>query len=262
MYSTVRNLLFNTFKRGYAKVMLQKVLQRFCKSDSEQAREWALHKATMAIPDFCKAIDEELWLEAQSYCLDFQKSAKLTLSKISFELGGGGAYPLLYFLVRRYIPKVVIETGVAAGWSSLSILSALSKNKTGNLFSSDFPYFRMKDPERWIGLLVPESLKDRWHLDIRGDAVAIPNFLGLIGRKSVDFLHYDSDKSYRGRSNVLEALKNHFCDEAIVIMDDIQDNFYFRDFVSQNNLKFTVFEFEGKYIGLVMNVGRQLKSYS
>ena len=34
---------------------------------------------------------------------------------------------LLYFFVRYFKPKVVLETGVAAGFSSLSILKALKK---------------------------------------------------------------------------------------------------------------------------------------
>ena len=55
-------------------------------------------------------------------------------------LGGGGNFILLYFLTRKF-NKVVVETGVAAGWSSLAILGAFEKNGEGKLYSSDFPYF-------------------------------------------------------------------------------------------------------------------------
>ena len=50
------------------------------------------------------------------------------LSKLEVSLGGGGNYILLYFLIIKFKPQNVVETGVAAGWSSLFILRALKKN--------------------------------------------------------------------------------------------------------------------------------------
>ncbi len=39
--------------------------------------------------------------------------------------------------------------------------------------------------------------------------------------------------------------------DALVIMDDIHDNCFFRDWVARSQLEFHVFEFAGKYLGLV-----------
>jgi predicted O-methyltransferase YrrM len=77
--------------------------------------------------------------------------ASKTLNSISHSLGGGGAYSLIYFHCRILKPKIAVETGVANGWSSFAILESLRKNGQGKLYLSDFPYFKLKDPEQFIG---------------------------------------------------------------------------------------------------------------
>ena len=145
-----------------------------------------------------------------------------------------------------------METGVAAGWSSYAALKAIKKNGIGTLYSSDFPYFRFKNPEKLIGIIVPKELKNNWHLDIRGDTVALPNFAEKIDR--IDFFHYDSDKAYSGRKFAFDLLEKKTKENTVIVMDDIQDDTFFKDYVSKNNIKnFFVFEFEGKYIGLIFN---------
>ena len=86
-----------------------------------------------------------------------KNDANKILSEIQVDLGGGGNYYLLYFLVRKVNPKIVVETGVAAGWSSLSILRAFQKSGFGKLYSSDFPYFRLNKPEKYIGIVTQKE---------------------------------------------------------------------------------------------------------
>ena len=59
-----------------------------------------------------------LWREAEDFAKSFEESAFAKLSSSKVKFGGGGAYSLLYFLVRQRRPEFVVETGVAAGWSS------------------------------------------------------------------------------------------------------------------------------------------------
>ena len=66
-------------------------------------------------------------------------------------------------------PKTILETGVAAGFSSQSFLSALAKNGSGKLYSSDYPYFRIPNPEKYIGIVVDKELQNNWELYIEGD---------------------------------------------------------------------------------------------
>ena len=107
-------------------------------------------------------------------CRRLQISADEKLKALDYDLGGGGNSPLLYFLVRSMRPRIVVETGVAAGFSSSAILTALKENGEGILYSSDFPYFRIKNPEKYIGLLVDEELKGNWTCLKQGDRFNLP----------------------------------------------------------------------------------------
>ena len=76
-------------------------------------------------------------------------------------LAGGGFVQLCYVLCRLLKPTIAIETGVAYGWTTVFVLSALRKNGKGSLHSIDRPAFSFGS-QSWIASMVPESLKDRW----------------------------------------------------------------------------------------------------
>tara|TARA_B100001057_G_scaffold443022_1_gene478818 strand:+ start:375 stop:1127 length:753 start_codon:yes stop_codon:yes gene_type:complete len=246
------HILANIFNKRYILVILKKILKKTEKDTSVKAKKWAQSKVEFTTEEFCQSIDKKLFEEIKDDILKIKKIADSKLSSAKHKLGGGGNYFLLYFLVRKFYPKIVVETGVASGWSSLSILKAFQKNKEGKLYSSDFPYFKIKDSEKLIGILARDekNFKD-WILDIRGDEVALKNFTQSLDDFSVDLFHYDSDKTYSGRSKALEIMKKKFSKKAIIIFDDIQDNLHFCDFVSGKNVKFNVLEFEGKYVGII-----------
>ncbi len=245
-------ILINITKKNYFFIILKKILKRFEKDQSIVATEWAKSQLEVTTEQFLFEIDQDLFEETKSEMQILEKNALKKLSTIKHSLGGGGNYLLLYFLIRKFKPEVIIETGVAAGWTTSAILRAIKKNKFGKLYSSDFPYFRLKNPEQYIGFLVKDDIdRSDWTLDIRGDDVALKSFASKLKNNSVKLFHYDSDKSYEGRSNALKTLKNKFSNEAIIIFDDIQNNLHFKDFVINNKLKFKVFEFKKKYLGLV-----------
>ena len=180
------------------------MIKRLEKDTSVEAIKWAKSNVKQTTEEFCKSIDVLLYDEVQSDTRLIEKEARENLSKLNISFGGRGNFILLYFLIRKYKLLNIVETGVAAGWSSLAILKALKKNNNGHLYSSDFPYFRLKNPEKYIGYLAKnESNKNNWFLDIRGDDKALPEITKLIGNKNIDLFHYDSDKSYSGRSNAL-----------------------------------------------------------
>ena len=53
----------------------------------------------------------------------------------------------------------------------------------------------------------------------------------------------------------MNYLKKYLNDDSIIIMDDIQDNSFFYDYVKINKLKnFYVFKYENKYVGLIGNI--------
>jgi predicted O-methyltransferase YrrM len=242
----------NALRPGYAGEMLHKVvirLQAMRRGDTVHAgASWAAEH-TESLEDFACSLDADLWAEAQRFAGSLESDARQRLADVPFLMGGAGDYRLLYFLVRYAKPAVVVETGVAAGFSSASILAALRKNDRGKLYSSDFPYFRISDPEKYIGRVVPDELRSGWDLRIKGDRVNLKELARELS--SISLLHYDSDKSYEGRDFALATLGPRLAQGAIVVFDDIQDNFHFRDWVSREKLRFRVFQFDGKWVGLV-----------
>lgn len=155
-------------------------------------------------------------------------------------------------MTRLVEPSCVVETGVAAGFSSSAFLEAMDKNGKGHLYSSDFPYFRLDNPERYIGILVEDKIKKRWSLFVEGDKNNIPKISKKIDR--IDILHYDSDKSYEGREYVFQALKDKMHEKSVIIYDDIEDNNHFYYINKRLNSKCLVFEFENKHVGVVGDI--------
>ncbi len=164
------------------------------------------------------------------------------------DMGGPADLDLLHAAVVLTRPQSVVETGVAYGWSSLVILAAMHTSKTGQLISIDMPYAK-RNNEEWVGVVVPETLRQRWKLikepDRNGIEKAIAAFNGAI-----DLCHYDPDKSYNGRLYAYPRLWKALRAGGLFISDDIQDNFGFRDFCSRNKIIFQVTESNGKYIGI------------
>jgi len=205
-----------------------------------------------SLNDFLVQTDEKIYLESLEFSKQLHKDSKKKLNLISHELGGGGAYILLYFITRYTKPKNILETGVAAGFSSQSFLKAISANSNGTLYSSDFPYFRLKKPEKYIGILVDENLKKNWNLRVEGDIKNIKNFIKIIVGK-INFFHYDSDKTYNGRSRIFKLLDLKIDNNTNIIIDDIQDNSFFFDYINKKKLNnWRIFEFEKKFLGLII----------
>lgn len=250
--------LANLCHPGHFLPGIRKVTSRFEPKESSQALEWIHSIGPVTTETYCRKLDPELWRETQSFGESLEMEASRVLRETPREVGGGGDYLLLYFLVRVRKPAYCLETGVAAGWTSHAMLRGMMQNGAGHLFSSDLPYFRLKDSKKYVGALVPESLRWRWTLDTGGDEKALPRFLSTIPNGRLSLFHYDSDKSYSSRARALGLIRPSLSADAIIVMDDIQDNLFFRDLVTQQNLTFTIIEFHQKYLGIIEDAGAQL----
>ena len=72
---------------------------------------------------------------------------------------------------------------------------------------------------------------------------------------SFNIAHYDSDKSYEGRSFFMSSIASKMTKDSIILMDDIQDNPFFMDYVLSHNIEdWSIFKFEGKYIGMIGSI--------
>ena len=120
----------------------------------------------------------------------------------------------------------------------------------GKLYSSDFPYFRLPNPEKFIGIIIPNELKINWNLYIKGDENNILEIKKKIN--SVDLIHYDSDKTYSGRKHFMELVSDLVHRQTFLIMDDLHDNSFFLDYVNNNKeLNWKILNVKKGFIGLI-----------
>jgi hypothetical protein len=257
------NKIINTInqifkKTSNFKVISRKIYKRFFEPKNyilpEKNLQWI--KSNLVIfEDLAKQLDPNLWEETKQVSENLANHSEQIFQKLDVDLGGGGFYPFLYFITRYTQPNIIVETGVAAGFSSSAFLTAIDSNGKGTLYSSDFPYFRLPSPEKYIGIVVEKSFKKYWHLYIDGDEINLPKILNKIDK--IDIFHYDSDKSYSGRKMAMSLIKNKLSDQGIILMDDIQDNCFFYDYIQEYNPShWCVFEFKGKYIGMVGKINK------
>jgi hypothetical protein len=144
-------------------------------------------------------------------------------------MGGAAFMGLCYVIARAIKPETVLETGVARGYSTAAILQALEDNSHGRLFSVDLPFFHPEAPSH-TGSAIPEHLKAKgnWQLNTGPDRRILPKLLERI--VSVDFFHYDSDKSYEGMMRTWALVWSHLSPGAIFVADDIHAHDAFLDF--------------------------------
>lgn len=257
--TNIRNVLIQAMNPNKFLVMLKKVGKRIIDKGGHHTKNENLTWLQSQRSDFKElaiSLDASLWNEAEKTSKIIGEHAARVLENIEYDLGGGGAYPFLNFITRYMEPDCIVETGVAAGFSSYSFLSAIKTNGRGKLYSSDFPYFRIPNPENYIGVVVEESLKDDWILYLGDDEVNLPKIARTVNK--VDIFHYDSDKSYSGRKFAISVINKLLSSNGVIVMDDIQDNSYFYDYVEDNHPEFWyVFEFQGKYVGMIGKLTRR-----
>lgn len=143
---------------------------------------------------------------------------------------------LCYLAVRVARPTIVLETGVAYGVTSAFILSALARNGDGTLHSVDLPPLG-RDVDQYVGALVPEEVRGRWHLH-RGVAKrVVPELAARLGR--IDMFVHDSLHTYRNIKMELDSVTPHLSPGAIVLADDIDENPAFLEWSANRPLRYS-----------------------
>lgn len=204
--------------------------QNLAALQAASARRWA-ERNFRSQNHIAEDLEPTLWLEAERFATDLEGryAADFEPLRQTIRLGGGADYRLLYFFTRLTSPEVVVETGVAAGWSSAAILAAMKMNGSGRLWSSELVYTRPAihaDYRPFVGMVVDEELKERWTLLLEGDRENLPRIVADCG--PINLFHFDSDKSLAGREFAFDAVRPRLADDAIVMFDDVKDNLHFR----------------------------------
>lgn len=126
-----------------------------------------------------------------------------------------------YSLVRLLKPEVVIETGVGAGVSSWTILSAMEKNRTGNLISIDLPTPNTRLlPD--VGYLVPEELRHRWDFQRGSSQNLLPRILSEV--TEIDMFQHDSRHSYSNQLREYLTAWPFIRSGGILVSDDVSND--------------------------------------
>jgi len=257
MIKGLYNLIINIFKYKNFKEIYNKIINKFEKDTKDISINWANSKIE-SIDEFCKNKNYKIWQKTKSDVQSIINKISLRNNRKYNLIETSGSLTLIYFLILLKKPNNIIETGVAYGFSTEIILNAINKNKCGHLFSSDLPYYKIKNSTRNIGIAVSKKLKKNWTLNIKGDEIAISKFLEKINK--IDFFHYDSDKSYSGRKKITQLILKKLNNKSTFVMDDIQDNTFFRDFVIKYKFEYHIFKYQNKLVGLIENIGKQLNN--
>lgn len=152
--------------------------------------------------------------------------------------GAGASYKeaIIYLLVRKYKPNLMIETGVANGVTSYCILRAMRDNGAGTLISIDYPMYKAAkgDPfhlpkNKKPGWLVPKDLRKRWRLLLGKTSNVLPRL-----NERPDMFFHDSEHSYKNMMFEYDWALRHINGNGVILSDDIGWNSAFRDFFDAN----------------------------
>jgi predicted O-methyltransferase YrrM len=128
--------------------------------------------------------------------------------------------------VRQRRPTLVVETGVANGYSTVLILSALKRNGHGRLLSVDV--------NANVGTLVRDEGTERWELSIlprRRRRSALAALIG--GISEIDLFIHDSDHSYGWQAFEYAMAWPRLAWDGILFSDDVDSSRAFFDFCAR-----------------------------
>lgn len=173
---------------------------------------------------------EQLWNEFREFQCELESREKTLLTHpVEFAVESQTSF-LLYALVRHLRPSVIVETGVANGYSSFYLLNAIMINNIGQLHSID-----ITTP---VGEVLSEKEKGQWHLHILDEndpRISLQNL--LLELPPIDFFLQDSDHSYQWVISELGSVWERLSAGAILSADDVDLSYGFSDFCKQRQLQ-------------------------
>jgi len=193
---------------------------------AEVARNWAAERAVSQDEALKRLGCPDMRGLSEMFPAEMAGAAE-RMEKCPVKMGGSGGVDVLYHIARHLGARQIVETGVAYGFSSLALLLAL-RETGGRLVSVDMPY-PGRGNDSFVGCAVPEELRSQWTLLRYPDSIGLGKALAQF-QGTLDFCHYDSDKSYEGRAWAYPLIWKALRPGGILMSDDIDDNTGFRDF--------------------------------
>jgi predicted O-methyltransferase YrrM len=224
---------------GLVRELVQKIINRKIIDPKHKRRLHEYKQYTISFEEGISRVTQANELKVKEILAEkelenaFIDARELCLKRGISYLLHGGFVQLCYVLCRINQPEISLETGVAYGWTSNFILTALDKNKKGRLYSIDLPAFS-PGSAKWSGIIVPDRLKAGWSLLIGSQAKLLPRLLSEL--PPVDFFHYDSDKTYQGMITTFRLVWPRMSSRGVLVSDDL-DNDAFLDFAESIGLQ-------------------------
>jgi len=153
-------------------------------------------------------------------------------------------YPISWYcLVRKNKPKIIVETGTSMGWSSFMLLSAISRNKIGHLYSFDLNDSENVKSYGGVGYLVSDILKKNWTLTIGDTKQKLEPVLKKLNQ--IDMFIHDSEHSYETMMYEYSTAWKYLKKDGILGSDDINHSKAFDEFVEKyTNAIYDLVKFE------------------
>lgn len=203
-----------------------------------------------AIFSFCQidpALLDSYDAEFEEYMRDFElrlKKPRSTFFEEIFDLGPNMGQ-FLYLWIRFFKPKLVIETGVAAGASTNTILSALDKNGYGRLESIDIT--------SRVGELIESRLKVNWDLHVINPKVGSSAIGSILkGKQEASLFLHDSDHSDEWQITEFEAATTYLPKGSLIAFDDVTNALINYVETRYPEVKTLVFDENRKYSALFL----------
>lgn len=119
--------------------------------------------------------------------------------------------------VRLERPSIMVETGVAHGFSSAIALRAMEDIGRGRLVSIDLPPLEIDDDS--IGAIVPAGLRHRWRLELGPSRALLPKLLEEEG--PIDIFFHDADHTYSSQMEEYRTAWPHLRPGGLLLSDDV-----------------------------------------
>ena len=207
---------------------LQENLRDKARARSHRNRHFALADHSEHLCSVADAMGDAFGVSADEYRALASRIRIPPAPKHSLWGGGEDLLNLTGCLVLLRQPEVVVETGVAMGFSTAVILAAMAENETGVLHSIDLP--PMQVDAQFVGRVVPSELRGRWRLHVGPTRTILPQLARTVA--PIDLFVHDSDHSYAGQGEGYRQAWPYLAPGACLVSDDVC-NTAFVDFASE-----------------------------
>ena len=138
----------------------------------------------------------------------------------------------LFSICVKNKPEIVIETGVANGFSSSYFLLAMNQNQKGKLISID-DIVRPWQTKEKIGRAIPDQLKYRHTLIVGDSKIELKKLVKNLDE--IDIMMHDSSHTYQHMMNEFKIVWPHIKKNGLLLSDDVSQNDAFLDFADMIN---------------------------